>query len=246
MYNYAQGKDMIALKSQFMKGMYHGIPISLGYLSVSFGFGILAVKSGLSVLESALISVTNLTSAGQTAGVAIIASGGAIIEMILTQFIINIRYALMSLSLSQKLDCSFTTAKRLIVSYGITDEIFAMASSQPNRITPQYMYGLILISFLGWTSGTILGASAGELLPTSVTNAMGIVLYGMFLAVIIPPSRKSKSVLFVVILSALLSILFKYVFSSVSSGFAVIISTLIASSVGALIFPINDENEVKE
>ena len=104
MYNYAKGKDMIALKSQFMKGMYHGIPISLGYLSVSFGFGILAVKSGLSVLESALISVTNLTSAGQTAGVAIIASGGAIIEMILTQFIINIRYALMSLSLSQKLN----------------------------------------------------------------------------------------------------------------------------------------------
>ena len=229
------------LKSDFLKGIYHGVPIALGYLSVSFGFGILAVKSGLSVLSSAIISITNLTSAGQVAGVGIIATSGTIFEMILTQLIINIRYSLMALSLSQKLDGSFTTPKRLIASYGITDEIFAVASSQPNPITPWYMYGLIAISFLGWSSGTIFGAVAGELLPASVTNAMGIVLYGMFLAIIIPPARKQRSVLFVVIISAGLSIIFKYLLPMLSSGFAIIISAVVGSALGALFFPVEDK-----
>ncbi|MEE1076044.1 MAG: AzlC family ABC transporter permease [Acutalibacteraceae bacterium] len=229
------------MKSDFLKGIYHGIPIALGYLSVSFGFGILAVKSGLSILSAAIISVTNLTSAGQVAGVGIIASGGTIMEMILTQLIINIRYALMALSLSQKLDSSFTTPKRLIASYGITDEIFAVASSQPRLITPAYMYGLIAISFLGWSSGTIIGAVAGEFLPVSITNAMGIVLYGMFLAIIIPPARKERSVLFVVSVAAGLSIMFKYLLPALSSGFAIIISALVASALGALLFPVEDK-----
>lgn len=229
------------MKSNFLKGIYHGIPIALGYLSVSFGFGILAVKSGLSILSAAVISITNLTSAGQVAGVGIIAAGGAIMEMILTQLIINIRYALMALSLSQKLDSSFTTSKRLIASYGITDEIFAVASSQPNLITPAYMYGLIAISFIGWTSGTIIGAVAGEFLPVSITNAMGIVLYGMFLAIIIPPARKERSVLFVVAVAAGLSVMFKYLLPALSSGFAIIISALVASALGALLFPVEDK-----
>lgn len=229
------------MKSNFLKGIYHGIPIALGYLSVSFGFGILAVKSGLSILSAAIISITNLTSAGQVAGVGIIASGGTIMEMILTQLIINIRYALMALSLSQKLDSSFTTPKRLIASYGITDEIFAVASSQPRLITPAYMYGLIAISFLGWSSGTIIGAVAGEFLPVSITNAMGIVLYGMFLAIIIPPARKERSVLFVVSVAAGLSIMFKYLLPALSSGFAIIISALVASALGALLFPVEDK-----
>ena len=229
------------MKSNFFKGIYHGIPIALGYLSVSFGFGILAVKSGLSILSAAVISITNLTSAGQVAGVGIIATGGTIMEMILTQLIINIRYALMALSLSQKLDGSFTTSKRLIASYGITDEIFAVASSQPKLITPAYMYGLIAISFLGWSSGTIIGAVAGEFLPVSITNAMGIVLYGMFLAIIIPPARKERSVLVVVSVAAGLSIMFKYLLPTLSSGFAIIISALVASAFGALLFPVEDK-----
>ena len=229
------------MKSNFLKGIYHGIPIALGYLSVSFGFGILAVKSGLSILSAAIISITNLTSAGQVAGVGIIATGGTIMEMILTQLIINIRYALMALSLSQKLDSSFTTPKRLIASYGITDEIFAVASSQPKLITPAYMYGLIAISFLGWSSGTIIGAVAGEFLPVSITNAMGIVLYGMFLAIIIPPARKERSVLFVVSVAAGLSVMFKYLLPTLSSGFAIIISALVASAFGALLFPVEDK-----
>lgn len=226
--------------------MYHGIPIALGYLSVSFGFGILAVQSGLSVLEAAMISITNLTSAGQAAGVAIIAAGGLLTEMILTQLVINIRYALMSLSLSQKLDGSFTLPHRLFAAFGITDEIFAVASAQPGKITPPYMYGMIFVSWVGWTTGTIMGAAAGELLPATVTSAMGIVLYGMFLAIIIPPARKERSVLLVVVIAAAISILFKYLITAVSGGFAVIISAVVASAIAALVFPVKDDDKEDE
>lgn len=231
------------MKSQFKKGLLHGIPIALGYLSVSFGFGIMAVRSGLSVFSAVMISVTNLTSAGQAAGVEIIAAAGTLVEMALTQLIINIRYSLMGISLSQKLDKSFTVPHRLIASYGITDEIFAVASAQIHPVTPAYMYGLILISFLGWSMGTFLGAAAGEILPLAVTNAMGIVLYGMFIAIIIPPSRKQKSVLFVVVIAALFSILFKYVLTAVSAGFAIIISACAAAAAAALLFPVKEEAE---
>ncbi len=223
--------------------MSHGIPIALGYLSVSFGFGIMAVKSGLTITAATIISAVNLTSAGQAAGVSIIAAGGTLLEMALTQLTINLRYALMALSLSQKLDTSFTLPKRLLAAYGITDEIFAVAASQPCKLKASYMYGLILISFLGWVLGTVLGAAAGNLLPESLTDAMGIVLYGMFIAIIIPPSRKERSVLAVVIVSAIISIILKYAVTVVSGGFAVIISAVVASAVAALIFPVKDEEE---
>lgn len=233
------------MRSRFVRGMYHGIPIALGYLSVSFGFGIMAVRAGLTPLAATLISASNLTSAGQAAGVDIIAASGAIIEMILVQLTINIRYSLMALSLSQKLDKKFSTPHRFAASFGITDEIFAVCSAQIEPLTPAYMYGMILVAFLGWVSGTALGAAAGQLLPAAVSSALGIVLYGMFLAIIIPPSRKHKSVLIVVLAAAAVSILFRYVITVVSGGFAVIISAVIASAVGALLFPVKDEEAEK-
>lgn len=231
------------MNSRFLNGVSHGIPIALGYLSVSFGFGITASSSGLSTLEASVISASNLTSAGQAAGVGIIAAGGTILEMILVQLTINIRYALMGLSLSQKLDKSFTAPHRLIASYGITDEIFAVCSAQKAPLTPAYMYGMILIALFGWVLGTFLGASAGQLLPESISSALGIVLYGMFLAIIVPPSRKNKSVLCVVIIAAVMSVIFRYILISVSSGFAVIICAIAAAALGALIFPVKDEEE---
>ncbi len=223
--------------------MTHGIPIALGYLSVSFGFGITAAASGLSVFEASAISATNLTSAGQAAGIDVIAAGGTILEMILLQLTINIRYSLMALSLSQKLDKRFTASHRLVASYGITDEIFAVCSAQKGMLSPAYMYGMILIAAAGWVMGTFLGASAGQLLPESVSSALGIVLYGMFLAIIVPPSRKNRNILCVVIAAAVLSLLFRYVLTAVSSGFAVIICAVSAAVLGALIFPVKDEAE---
>ena len=227
------------MRSPFIRGMAHGVPIMLGYLSVSFGFGIAAVRLGLSPAAAVAISALNLTSAGQAAGIEIIAAGGA--EMVLTQLVINLRYALMGISLSQNLDSTFNTPRRLLVSYGITDEIYAVAVSRPEPLTARYMYGLILTPFLGWTAGTALGALAGRLLPDVVTDAMGIVLYGMFLAIFVPVARKDKRVLCVVLLAAAFSAVFKYLLPGVSGGFAVILSALAASVAGALLFPLREE-----
>lgn len=227
------------MQKPFLKGLSHGIPICLGYFSVSFGFGILAVKSGLQAIDAILISLTNLTSAGQAAGVGIIAAAGTLIEMAATQFIINLRYSLMGLTLSQKLSDKFTTIHRLIASFGITDEIFAVAVSQKEKLVPTYMYGLILISAAGWVGGTAAGAIAGLALPASLTAAMGILLYGMFIAIIVPAARKCKKDLIVILLAAAFSAIFKYFLPMVSFGFAIIISALLAAIIGALLFPIN-------
>lgn len=227
------------MQKPFIKGLSHGIPICLGYFSVSFGFGILAVKSGLQAIDAILISMTNLTSAGQAAGVGIIAAAGTLLEMAITQFVINLRYSLMGLTLSQKLSDKFTTIHRLIASFGITDEIFAVAVSQKDKLVPSYMYGLILISASGWVGGTALGAVAGLALPASLTAAMGILLYGMFIAIIVPAARKCKKDLIVILLAAAFSAVFKYLLPSVSFGFAIIISAILAAVIGAILFPIN-------
>ena len=233
------------LKKEFLRGIKDGIPIFLGYLSVSFGFGILAVGLGLSVMESVGISLTNLTSAGQVAGVGIIASGGSLIEMALTQLVINIRYSLMGISLSQKLDRNFTVTHRLIASFGITDEIFAVAVAQ-KEVSPYYMYGLISVSTVGWVSGTFLGAAAGNILPAELSSAMGIVLYGMFLAIFIPAARESKGVFASVLIASGLSMIFKFVLTEVSGGFAVIICAVVSAAVCAVLFPKKDEEEAEE
>ena len=186
------------------------------------------------------ISVTNLTSAGQVAGVGVIAAGGSLIEMILCQLVINLRYSLMSLSLSQRLDPSFNLMHRLFVGYGVTDEIFAVASSQPEPLKPAYMYGLILTPFVGWSSGTLLGAVAGDIMPASVTSALSLMLYGMFIAIIIPPSKKDHKVLTVVLMAAGFSLIMHYLLPMISGGFAIIICALLASVIGALMFPVSE------
>ncbi len=239
-------KKEIKSNSDFVNGLFDGIPIGLGYLSVSFGFGIMAAGAGISVFEAFMISLTNLTSAGQAQGVSIIAAGGTLFEMALVQFIINIRYALMALSLSQKLDESFTLPHRFLAAYGITDEIFAVCSTKEDTIKPKYMYGVITISTLGWVSGTFLGAAAGEILPASVTSALGLVLYGMFLAIIVPPARKHLGILFTVLSAALMSVICRFFFPDISGGFAVIICSVIAAVLAALIFPKKEQEEVKE
>lgn len=223
----------------FKQGLKDGIPIGLGYLSVSFGFGITAVNKGLTVLEALLISMTNLTSAGQVAGLSVIVASGTIIEMVMVQFVINLRYALMSLSLSQKLNGSFNTLHRFLASAGITDEIFAVASSKDREISPKYMYGLITIPYIGWALGTFIGAAAGSVLPENIKLALGIAIYAMFVAIIVPPMKRNLGVAFCVALAAALSCIFKYVpiINKVSFGFAVIICSIIASVLAAVLFP---------
>ena len=231
------------MRKAFMKGLSDGVPIGLGYFSVAMGFGILAINLKISAFFAWLISATNLTSAGQAAGVEVIAAGGTLIEMALTQLVINLRYSLMGFSLTQKLDDSFTTPKRLVLSMGITDEIYAMAISQKGKISPAYMTGHIIVPFIGWTSGTVVGAFASQILPEIISDVMGIMLYGMFIAVFVPASKKSKNVLLAVLISAGASIIFKYLLTFVSGGFSIILSAIIASVLCALIFPVKEEKE---
>ena len=234
--------------SNFRKGLRDGIPIALGYLSVSFTFGIQCIANGLSWWQAFLISLTNLTSAGQFAGLGIITSGaGFYFEMACTQFIINLRYALMGLSLSQKEDDSIKGLHRWGIGFGITDEIFAVAMGNRNEVSNKYMYGLILLPVIGWSGGTFLGAVAGSVLPEAVRSALCIAIYGMFLAIIIPPAKKSSSVLKVILIAVALRCCFRYVpvMKKVSGGFAIIISTVVAAAVGALFFP-TPEKEEKE
>lgn len=230
-------------RSDFLKGAAAGIPIALGYLSVSFAFGISAVRSGLTYIDAALISLTNLTSAGQVAGVDVIAAGGTLFEMAAVQFTINLRYALMGISLSQNLDSSFSFLHRLLAAYGITDEIFAVCSTKEEPIKPSYMYGMICIATVGWVTGTFIGGFAGKSLPADVTAALGIVIYGMFIAIIVPPSSKHKNILFVVLLAALLSVLLRMFLPALSSGFAVIICAVVSSVAAAIIFPRREEEK---
>lgn len=234
------------MKKNFVRGMRHGVPIMLGYFSVSFGFGVLCIQKNISILAAVGISVTNLTSAGQVAGVGVIAAGGSMLEMILCQLVINLRYSLMSLSLSQKLDPSFNLMHRLFVGYGITDEIFAVASAQDEPLLPSYMYGLILTPFLGWSMGTLLGAVAGDVMPAHVTAALSMMLYGMFIAIIIPPAKKNHKVLFVILLAAALSVVIHFFLPMISSGFSIIICALIASVAAALFFPIEQQERGEE
>ena len=232
------------MKHNFLRGLKHGVPIGLGYLSVSFTFGMKAVADGLSPLQALLISMTNLTSAGQFAGLPLIIAQASLIEAALTQLIINLRYALMSLSLSQKLDKDMNTPRRMFFAFANTDEIFAVASSQPGKVGHVYLDGLMVAPYIGWAMGTLLGAVAGQLLPEFVRSCLGIAIYGMFLAIILPPARKSKPVRVVVLIAVALSLCFRYIpmLGQVSSGFVIIICAVAASALGAVLFPVKEGN----
>lgn len=236
---------MKKVNNDFLTGVKHGIPIGLGYLSVSFTFGMMAVSAGIPALSAVLISMTNLTSAGQFAGLLVITGSGSFFELILGQIVINLRYALMSFSLSQKLDDSVNFLDRLIMSFGNTDEIFAVASSQEGTIGRTYFLGLMLMPYIGWAFGTFLGAYASLLLPEVLTSALGIAIYGMFLAIIIPPSKRAKNILIVVLTAAIFSCAFNYLpgLNLISQGFVIIICSILASVIGALLFPVKKVEE---
>lgn len=231
-------------KTIFKTGLADGIPIALGYLAVSFSFGIAAVAAGLSPIEAILISMTNLTSAGQFAGINIIAAVGGYFEMALTQFIINLRYSLMGISLSQKLDKSFKRIHTLILGHALTDEIFAVAASRTKPVRPIYFFGLALLPYLGWALGTAAGAFFGAFLPNMLCKALSVAIYGMFIAIIVPEIKASKSIAIISLTAVLISCALYYIpiFSSISQGFSIIICAVAASALGALLFPIKEED----
>lgn len=234
--------EQIESINSYSKGFKEGMPIALGYLPISFTFGMMAVNMKLPIWVAVFISMTNLTSAGQFAGIGLISAGAPCLEMALTQFIINMRYALMSLSLSQKADKSMSRFHRILISFGITDEVFAVASGQPCEIGRRYMYGLITAPYFGWALGTFMGAAAGSILPETLRSALSIAIYGMFIAIIIPPAKRYRPVLKVMVASMIISCILRFtpVLNRLSGGFVIIICAVVASALGAKLFPIRE------
>lgn len=227
--------------TEFVRGLKKGFPICLGYIPVSFTFGLIAVKMGFNPLEATIISMTNMASAGQFAGIRLIEGGAPYIELVITTFVINLRYMLMSLSLSQKVASDMPFYKRAIMAFCITDEVFALAAMEKDDVSFPFFGGLMTTPIAGWTLGTLLGAVASSLLSPMLQGCFGIALYCMFIAIIIPPARKGRKVAIAVIVSALLSCLFKYVpglnvlSKSGGGGWAIIVAAILGAAICASI-----------
>ena len=225
--------------------MKAGIPVCIGYFSVSFGFGAMAITQGLSVFQAILISASNLTSAGQFAGLTVIASGAVMIEMILTQLVINSRYALMSVALGQRFGTRTKTGGRLFAAFFNTDEIFALGMARKEPLTVSFFVGAGTVAWIGWTAGTAMGAIAGSLLPVSVRTALGVMLYGMFIAIVIPQARQEKSIFVCMVIALIFSCLFTWIpyLNQISSGLSIVICTVAAAALCAVLFPVKEEEE---
>lgn len=234
----------------FLKGMKDGLPVALGYLAVSFTLGIAAVKSGLTPFQAFATSALNNTSAGEFAAFSLIGAGVSYMEIALTTLILNMRYILMSCALSQKIDKNTPIVHRFLMAYDVTDEIFGLSIMSEGRLDPKYTYGLITISAPSWAIGTYLGAVMGSVMPAGVLSAMNLALYGMFIAVIVPPAKKDKTIAVVIAVSMLSSLMFSILpgLREISSGIVVIILTVVISLAAAiLLFPVcGDKKEKKE
>lgn len=228
--------------------MRDGIPIALGYFAVSFSLGIQAKQIGVSALAATVMSLTNLTSAGEAAALTIIAANASYVEMAISQLVINIRYMLMSCALSQKLDPKASILHRFLVAFGVTDEIFGISISTEGKLNPFYTYGAMSLAIPGWTIGTCLGVIMGNILPVRIVNALSLALYGMFVAIFIPPAKEDKHVRIAVIAAMVCSLactLLPYV-KEISAGTRIIVLTVAIALAAAVLFPIEDEPELSE
>lgn len=230
------------MKDNFMRGLKAGIPIGLGYLSVSFTFGIIAVSYGFTWWEAVLISMLTVTSAGQFAGISMMALPGQTIPMLISQLTINVRYSFMSVSLSQKVEEKFKGIYRWLFGFFMTDEIFAVASNE-KEVSRIFFCGLSILPYIGWAMGTLLGALLGSILPPRLMSALGLAIYGMFIAIVVPDMRKSKSIIIVVLIACSFSCLFYFVplLKSVNAGLTISISAIVAATIGAILFPVKEE-----
>ncbi len=227
---------------EYLRGLRYGIPIALGYLSVSFTFGIMAISYGMTWWQAVMISMLTLTSAGQLAGIGVMIHPGQYIEMLISQITINIRYSFMSISLSQKLDDRFRGFYRWVLGFAMTDEIFAVASTE-QKVGVPFFAGLATLPYLGWTFGTLLGALLGNVLPQSLMSALGIAMYGMFVAIVVPEMKNRHTVLIVAMIALVLSCMFYFVpiLNQISSGLAISICAVLAALAGAVFFPVEEE-----
>ena len=233
--------------NSFKRGLLAGIPIALGYLSVSFTFGIICISYGFTWWQALIISMTCLTSAGQFSGIQTMRMPGQYLDMLISQLTINVRYSFMSISLSQKVDSKFKGIWRLIFGYFITDEIFAVAVNEES-VSRSFFAGLSLLPYFGWAGGTLAGALLGNVLPARLMSALGLAIYGMFVAIVVPEMKKVKAVVFAVITAATLSTLFTYVpyINRLSSGLSISICAIASAALCAALFPVEEKGGVPD
>ncbi len=229
----------------YLKGMKDGIPIALGYFAVSFTLGIAARKAGMTAVQSGVMSAAMLASAGEYAGINAIATGAGFLEIAVTELVVNLRYMLMSSALSQKVRRDKPFYHRLLMAYAVTDEIFGISAAVDGKLHPAYMYGAVSVAAPGWVIGTMLGVVIGMILPPRVMSALNVALYGMFLACVVPPSRKSRIVAGVVTFSMAASWAFTKIpgLNRISSGFQIILLTMLVAGAAAILFPVKEEKE---
>ena len=241
------GKYMLENNNVRM-GVRDGIPIAVGYFTMSFAFGLFAASFNLGVLEATFISMFNLTSAGQMTAVPIIAEAGSLITLALTQFIINARYALMSISLSQRLGESVKLSDRFLIAFFNTDEIFAFCCTKETKIGKKYLYAIAVIPYVAWTLGTLVGARAGEVLPEIFVNALSVMLYAMFIAILMPAVKASLSTALCVLVAAAVSAAFHFIpmLKEIPMAVVVIISAVVISAIFAIAAPIEDPDPWRE
>lgn len=229
----------------FRRGLKDGLPIALGYLAVSFSLGIAAKNAGMTAWQTTLMSLTNNTSAGEFAALSVIGAGAPYLEMAVTQLIINLRYLLMSAALSQKLDPGLPLIHRLLVGFEVTDEVFGVSIAVDGRLNPYYTYGMMCMAIPGWALGSCLGVVMGNALPARIVSALSLALYAMFLAIIVPPARKSRVLAGVILMAMAASLACSLlpVLRGISSGMRIIILTVVIAGAAAHFFPIKeDEN----
>jgi len=227
----------------FKAGLKDGVPIGLGYFAVSFSLGIIAKKAGLSAIQGFFASLFGLASAGEYVVFVLMAAKASYLETFVVSLITNARYLLMSCALSQKFDPKTGLGHRIGVGFGITDEVFGITVARPGKVQPAYNYGAMVSCAPAWALGTALGIIAGEILPLRVVSALSVSLYGMFVAIFIPPARKDKFMALIIVLCFATSYLFSYIpaLASISSGTRTIILTVALSSLAAIIKPVKDE-----
>ncbi len=227
------------------KGVKNGIPIALGYFAVAFALGITASKAGLAPLQATLASLTNNASAGEYAGFTVIQEKSGYLQMVIMQIVANARYLLMSFAMSQKIPQNMKLHHRLLVAFDLTDEIFGISIAEPGKLNPYFSYGAFLVAIPGWSLGTLLGSVMGDVLPTNIVSALGVGLFGMFIAIVVPVAKKNKKLLGIVLVSMAASFAFYKIplFDAISSGTKTIILTVAIALVAAIIFPVKEENK---
>ena len=231
------------MNTEYSAGLRRGLPVGMGYFSVSFGFGAMAVSQGVRAWEAALISLTNLTSAGQFAGLTVIVAAAGLWELVLTQLIINSRYALMSLALGQRMGQEIGLLPRLVIAFFNTDEIFALAMARREKLTVPYLLGLATLPVLGWTIGTLCGGLAGSVLPAAIGTALGVMLYGMFVAIVVPAAKADWRIFIAALLAMALSCCFAWIpaLARISQRLAIVVCTVAGAAVCAAAFPVDEE-----